>query len=76
MDIITSENDAVIVKATINLAHTLGLQVTAEGVENDAVLDKLKEYGCDIAQGYYFNKPLPVTDFNQWLKASDWNINI
>jgi len=71
-DLLNSENDAVIVNATINLAHNLGLQVTAEGVENKEILDKLKDYGCDIAQGYYMSKPLSFADFNQWLKQSEW----
>ena len=71
-DIQNSENDAVIVKATINLGHNLGLQVTAEGVETEEILNQLKEYGCDIAQGYYFTKPLSVTDFNDWVAASKW----
>jgi diguanylate cyclase (GGDEF)-like protein len=67
MDILTSENDAGIVKATINLAHNLGLQVTAEGVENKEILYRLEEYGCDIAQGYHFNKPMSVNDFIDWM---------
>ncbi|MCF7988374.1 MAG: bifunctional diguanylate cyclase/phosphodiesterase [Methylovulum sp.] len=66
-DILSSENDAVIVNATINLAHNLGLQVTAEGVESKEIIDKLSEYGCDIAQGYYLNKPMSFENFNQWL---------
>jgi diguanylate cyclase (GGDEF)-like protein len=67
MDILNSENDANIVKATINLAHNLGLQVTAEGVESKEIMAKLKDYGCDVAQGYYLNKPLSVSDFNKWI---------
>ena len=73
-DILISYNDAVIVKATINLAHNLGLQVTAEGVESKEIMDRLKEYGCDIAQGYYFNNPLSATDFDQWMRDSQWQI--
>jgi EAL domain-containing protein (putative c-di-GMP-specific phosphodiesterase class I) len=69
MDIMSSENDAVIVKATINLAHNLGLQVTAGGVESEEIMARLKDYGCDVAQGYYVNKPLSITDFNQWLSV-------
>jgi len=72
MDIMVSENDAAIVKATISLGHNLGLQVTAEGVESAEILAKLHEYGCDIAQGYYFNKPMSVKDFSQWRKLSKW----
>jgi EAL domain-containing protein (putative c-di-GMP-specific phosphodiesterase class I) len=67
MDILNSENDANIVKATINLAHNLGLQVTAEGVESKEIMAKLKDYGCDVAQGYHLNKPLSVSDFNKWI---------
>jgi EAL domain-containing protein (putative c-di-GMP-specific phosphodiesterase class I) len=70
MDIMNSENDATIVKAIINLAHNLGLSVTAEGVENDAIMDKLRDYNCDIAQGYYLSKPLSVNEFNDWIKMS------
>ncbi len=66
-DIQNSDNDAIIVKATINLAHNLGLHVTAEGVENQEILNRLKGYGCDIAQGYYFSKPLAVDAFNEWM---------
>jgi EAL domain-containing protein (putative c-di-GMP-specific phosphodiesterase class I) len=66
MDLMNSENDMTIVKAIINLAHNLGLYVTAEGVETEAILAKLKEYGCDIAQGYYLSKPMAVGDFNTW----------
>ncbi|MGZ8189593.1 MAG: putative bifunctional diguanylate cyclase/phosphodiesterase [Methylococcaceae bacterium] len=72
MDIMNSENDMLIVKATINLAHNLGLQVTAEGVESEEIMSKLKDYGCDLAQGYYLNKPLSFTDFNQWMNNSKW----
>jgi EAL domain-containing protein (putative c-di-GMP-specific phosphodiesterase class I) len=71
-DILISDNDAVIVRATINLAHNLGLQVTAEGVENQEIMDRLKDYGCDIAQGYFMNNPLSVADFEQWMRDSQW----
>ena len=69
MDMLQSDNDAVIVKATINLAHNLGLQVTAEGVESRQAMDTLQAYACDIAQGYFFSKPLAVEDFNRWVAA-------
>lgn len=73
-DILVSENDDVIVNATINLAHNLGFKVTAEGVESVEVMDKLKLYGCDIAQGFYLSKPVAVTDFNQWMENSQWQL--
>lgn len=71
-DILSSENDDVIVKATINLAHNLGFHVTAEGVESLEIMNKLKTYGCDITQGFYFSKPIPVVEFNHWMEASEW----
>lgn len=74
MDILTSENDAAIVKATINLGHNLGLLVTAEGVENKEVMARLKEYGCDVAQGFFFSKPATVEGFNQWLNDAHWKV--
>ena len=71
-DIMISENDDVIVNATINLAHNLGLHVTAEGVETEEVFDKLKDYGCDIAQGFLLSKPIAVKDFNDWMDEGRW----
>jgi diguanylate cyclase len=68
-DLIQSENDAVIVNATIQLAHNLGLQVTAEGVESQEILDKLGEFGCDIVQGFHTGRPMSVSDFEALLLA-------
>lgn len=73
-DILISENDDVIVNATINLAHNLGFHVTAEGVESKEIMDRLKSYGCDIAQGYYLSKPASVKDFDEWMKVSEWQL--
>jgi diguanylate cyclase (GGDEF)-like protein len=52
-------NDA-IVRLIVDFAHTLGLKVTAEGVENDRQVASLKGMKCDLAQGFYFSKPLPA----------------
>jgi len=51
-------NDA-IVRLIVDFAHTLGLKVTAEGVENDRHVASLTAMRCDLAQGFYFSKPLP-----------------
>jgi EAL domain-containing protein (putative c-di-GMP-specific phosphodiesterase class I) len=59
--------DAELVRATIELGHALGLDVVAEGVEDDDTLDLLRELGCDIAQGYGIRRPAPAAeiDFDQ-----------
>jgi EAL domain-containing protein (putative c-di-GMP-specific phosphodiesterase class I) len=67
IDFMNNETDATIVKAAINLGHSLGLQVTAGGVESKEIMAKLKDYGCDMAQGYFLNKPLSVINFTQWM---------
>ena len=58
-DVTTDTDDAKIVVAMINLAHSLELKVVAEGVETKAQLDFLIHHGCDEMQGYYFSRPLP-----------------
>ncbi len=60
------EDDAMIVRSTIDLAHNLGLTVVAEGVETQAILDRLSALSCDEAQGYHISRPLPVDDFLAW----------
>ena len=64
----TSADDQLIVRSTIDLGHTLGLSVTAEGVESEAIKTLLKSYGCDTAQGYLYSKPLPAQDFVRWVQ--------
>lgn len=51
--------DVALVRSTIELGHSLGFKVVAEGVEDQETLDRLKEFGCDLAQGYHISRPLP-----------------
>jgi diguanylate cyclase (GGDEF)-like protein len=73
MGMTKNKNDALIVKATIDLGHNLGMKVIAEGVEDEDVWHSLKQMNCDILQGYYFSRPLEVNDFYKWLQESRWN---
>ncbi|MGD9389294.1 MAG: EAL domain-containing protein [Thioalkalispiraceae bacterium] len=63
-----SNSDEVIVHSTIELAHNLGIEVVAEGVENKLNYNKLKGYLCDAAQGYYMSKPMPLDKLQVWLE--------
>lgn len=62
-DILTNERHLTIVRSTISLAHALGFHVVAEGVENNKLIDLLRQEGCDIVQGYGIAKPLTETEF-------------
>jgi diguanylate cyclase (GGDEF)-like protein len=63
------ENDAVIVRSTIDLARNLGLDVVAEGVENEEILRGLGDLHCDVAQGFHVSRPLPPAELEAWLAA-------
>ncbi|MBI1906037.1 MAG: EAL domain-containing protein [Rhodocyclales bacterium] len=69
-DIVTDEDDAEIVAAIIGLAHNLGLDVIAEGVETEAQLECLQRRGCGKAQGYFFARPLPADELEQFWCAT------
>lgn len=70
IDMLEDQDDLVIVRSIIDLAHNLGLQVVAEGVETAETNARLHAMGCDIAQGYYFSRPLPADEFEKWLEAA------
>ena len=63
----TSDEDLAIVRSTIEVAHSLGIVVVAEGVESEDVLDRLTELGCDLAQGYCLAHPGTAEDATAWL---------
>jgi len=67
MDLVNDESDEMIVRSTIELAHNMGLNVVAEGVECSATYRKLQEFGCDMAQGYFLSPPLKVSHLEKWL---------
>lgn len=65
---ITEEGaDQTIVRSTVEMAHSLGLKVVVEGVEDAASFQLLSELGCDTAQGYYLSRPLPPQELERWL---------
>ncbi len=68
LDMITNADSATIVRSTIDLAHSLGLKAVAEGVENGETLERLAEFGCDEAQGYFIGRPMPEEEMARWLK--------
>lgn len=67
-----NKGDQVIVQSTIELAHNMGLTVVAEGIEDLAALEWLGEANCELAQGYYIQRPQPATDYYDWLQSSDF----
>lgn len=68
-DVTERHDDAVITRAVINLAHNLGIQVVAEGVETEGQLGFLKKHRCNFAQGYLISRPIPVSDLEQALAS-------
>jgi EAL domain-containing protein (putative c-di-GMP-specific phosphodiesterase class I) len=68
----SDENDAAIVRSTVGLAHELGLTVVAEGVENQETWDLLSALGCDVAQGFFFSRPVPAAALGAWLATCGW----
>ncbi len=66
-DLVTREEDRVIVQTTIDMCHSLGYLVVAEGVEDEATASLLKGMGCDMIQGYLLSRPLQFKDMLDWL---------
>jgi EAL domain-containing protein (putative c-di-GMP-specific phosphodiesterase class I) len=69
-DLETDADDAAIAAATIALAHKLGKEVVAEGVETKGQLTFLREQQCDIVQGYFFSRPLPAIEASIFLRQN------
>lgn len=69
---IVEERDDAVVRATVDLAHALGLRVVAEGVEDERALGRLRALGVDSVQGYYVSPPLEAAKLERWCRASTW----
>ncbi len=67
LKLVEDDEDKILVRSTIELAHNLGLEVTAEGVENEDSVDLLRKYGCDTLQGYHICRPIPSADIAGFL---------
>ena len=67
LNLLDGQTNQVIVRSSIELAHNLGMQVVAEGVEDGATLRWLRRNGCDLVQGYYISRPQTAEKLQQWL---------
>lgn len=68
VDEMSTEKGEILVRNTIRLMQGIGMEIVAEGVEEEAQLDKLSSMGCDFIQGYYFAKPMPKNEFIRFIK--------
>jgi EAL domain-containing protein (putative c-di-GMP-specific phosphodiesterase class I) len=68
-DVAVDRDDAAIVNAIIQMAHSLELEVVAEGVESEAQLDFLRKHGCDLGQGHLFGDAMTAEQFGELLIA-------
>lgn len=75
MDMVDDDNDAMIVRSTIDLAHNLGMQVIAEGIEGKEVLELLSILGCKLGQGYFISRPISDDDFEKWVVKQNKRID-
>jgi len=69
LDLSSSPGNEVLVDSIVQLGHSLGVQVVAEGVETQAELDVLRNLGCGLVQGYHLARPAPLADVMAWAAA-------
>ena len=69
IDLLSSSRDREIAASIIDLSHRLGVEVTAEGVEDEQTASLLADMGCDHIQGFLYSKALPPADFVTWVRA-------
>ena len=73
-DLMVERVDAAIVRSAIEMGHAMGLEVLAEGVEDATTWARLRELGCDLAQGYYASRPLPADELLEWLRTASTDL--
>jgi EAL domain-containing protein (putative c-di-GMP-specific phosphodiesterase class I) len=66
MSLVDDPDDDAIVCAVVGLAHRLGMTIVAEGVETELIRDRLVEIECDVAQGFWYSRPMPAADVLAW----------
>lgn len=76
MDMLYNEDNAVIVRSTIDMVHSMGYRVVAEGVENEETWNMLAELGCDYIQGFHICRPLAADKFQSWLDSDIYSLNL
>jgi EAL domain-containing protein (putative c-di-GMP-specific phosphodiesterase class I) len=69
INMLASSEDQQIVKIIIDIAHVFGLQLVAEGIEDQKTYNYLKQLGCDYGQGYHISRPLPADEFYEFLQT-------
>jgi diguanylate cyclase (GGDEF)-like protein/PAS domain S-box-containing protein len=72
LEMLTNPSDAAIVHSTIQLCQNLGRKVVAEGVENVETYERLRELGCDFAQGYFISRAMPAAALAEWVASAGW----
>jgi diguanylate cyclase (GGDEF)-like protein len=65
----SNSDTASMVRSTIEMGHSLGLKVVAEGIELVSAASRLRQFGCDIGQGYLYAKPIPASEFEAWIEG-------
>lgn len=71
MSLNMTDKESAVIRYMIQMAKTMGIRTIAEGIEEKFQVDMLKQYGCDMIQGYYFSRPLAVPDYEKMLKAAE-----
>jgi predicted signal transduction protein with EAL and GGDEF domain len=76
LNMLKSHQDESIVHSTIDLAHRLGLRVTAEGVDSIDALQRLQSFGCDTAQGFFLCRPVPAAAMETWYREGRDRVHV